>query len=281
MNKKWVIGVVLCGLVAGAGTLGYRAYRYVTTDNASVEAKTTLLSAEVAGTIETVNVEENQRVKAGQVLATLRTVNYQNALNLSKADYASLAVQQRNAQTNYKRSLALYKVGAETKERVDATQAAFNALTEKLKAADAQVKQSEENFSHTEIKAPADGRVAKKSFEVGMAVVPGQPLMGFVIGDDRWVVANFKETELAGIVPGKPAKVVIDAIAHRTFEGEVESISPSTGAAFSLLPPDNAVGNFTKVVQRVPVKIRLTHLSKADVVLLQAGLSAEVSVKRR
>lgn len=281
MRKKLIIGVLIILLGSGVGYYANHAYHYVSTNNASIEAKTTLLSSRVAGTIETVLVEENQLVKAGQVLATLRPVSYRNALNESKGDYESLAVQQHNAEVNYLRSLSLFKQGAETQARLDAAEALFNSLTEKLKAQEAGVKQSEENMSNTQIKAPADGRVAKKSFELGMSVNVGQPLMGFVIGDERWVVANFKETELKGIEPGKRADITVDAIPGKVFEGIVDSISPSTGAAFSLLPPDNAVGNFTKVVQRVPVKIRLIHLSAEEVQRLQAGLSADVSVKIR
>jgi membrane fusion protein (multidrug efflux system) len=282
MNTKTKLTAALAVIAVGGALVAYsyHSYLYVSTNNATVEAKMTLLSSEVGGTIESVSVEDNQVVTEGQILATLRPTNYRNALNLSKAEYASLAVQHHNAQVNYERNAALFKEGAETKERLDAAQALFNSLTQKLKAADAGVKQSEENFSQTEIKAPASGRVAKKSFEIGMSVNPGQPLVGFVVGDDRWVVANFKETEISGIQPGQLAKVNVDAISGKTFIGVVDSISPSTGAAFSLLPPDNAVGNFTKVVQRVPVKIKLTHLSPADVQLLQAGLSADVSVKR-
>ncbi len=282
MKKKQIlVGAVALAVGAAVLYFGYHSYIYVSTNNATVEAKTTLLSAEVGGIIETVSVEDNQAVKEGQVLATLRTENYRNAMNLSKAEYASLAAKQHSADLNYKRRESLFKQGAETKERLDAAQAEYKSITAQLRAGDATVKQSEDNFSHTEIKAPANGTVAKKSFEIGMSVVPGQPLVGFVVGDERWVVANFKETELEGIAPGKSVKVIVDAISNKTFTGVVDSISPSTGAAFSLLPPDNAVGNFTKVVQRVPVKIKLVHLSAEDVKLLQAGLSAEVTIRRR
>ncbi len=278
--KKLLGGLVGIVVAIVVGVYVYQSYTYVSTNNAMIEAKVTLLSPQISGTIETVNVEENQIVKAGQVLATIRPVNYRNALDLSRAEYAALAAQQRISEINYHRAVSLFKDRAVTQERLDAAEAEFNSLTEKLKAAQAGVAQSEENYSHVEIKAPADGRVAKKSFEVGMTVTAGQPIMGFVIGNDRWVIANFKETEISGITPGKAAIIEVDAISGRKFMGIVDSISPSTGATFSLLPPDNAVGNFTKVVQRVPVKIKLTHLSAADSLLLQAGLSADVSVKR-
>lgn len=279
--KKLGVALFVLAILAGAGYFIRHEYLFVTTDNASVEAKTTLLSSQVGGIVESVLVDDNQEVKEGQVLAVLRPTTYKNALNLSRAEHAALKAQQKSAETNYNRVMALYKEGAETKEHVDSAEAQFEALTEKLKAADAQVKQSQDNIDDTEIKAPADGRIAKKSIEIGMNVAPGQPIMGFVVGNERWVVANFKETELKGIEPGKHVKVTVDALPGKVFQGVVDSLSPSTGAAFSLLPPDNAVGNFTKVVQRVPVKIALTHISNEDVQGLRAGLSAEVSVKRR
>jgi membrane fusion protein (multidrug efflux system) len=114
-----------------------------------------------------------------------------------------------------------------------------------------------------------------------MVIPPGQPLFGFVESSSRWVMANFKETEITHIEKGKAVKIEVDALPGQEFKGEVESLSPSTGAVFSLLPPDNATGNFTKVVQRVPVKIKLLDLTPNDIEKLQAGLSANVSIKVR
>jgi membrane fusion protein (multidrug efflux system) len=104
------------------------------------------------------------------------------------------------------------------------------------------------------------------------------PLIGFIDGGSRWVTANFKETEIEGVKVGAKADVDVDAISSRKFHGIVESISSATGATFTLLPPDNATGNFTKVVQRVPVRIRLENLSATDIRILRAGLSAGVKV---
>jgi membrane fusion protein (multidrug efflux system) len=99
--------------------------------------------------------------------------------------------------------------------------------------------------------------VSKKAVELGQLVQPGQPLMTVVPLDDVWVTANLKETETADVTPGDSAEVTVDAYKGLHFRGHVESLSPATGAKFSLLPPDNATGNFTKVVQRIPVRIRL------------------------
>jgi membrane fusion protein (multidrug efflux system) len=113
------------------------------------------------------------------------------------------------------------------------------------------------NLSYTRVTAPSGGVVSRKSVEVGQLVQPGQPLMSVVPLDDIWVTANLKETQTANVTPGDPADVTVDAYSGRRFAGHVESISPATGAKFSLLPPDNATGNFTKVVQRIPVRVRL------------------------
>jgi membrane fusion protein (multidrug efflux system) len=148
-----------------------------------------------------------------------------------------------------------------------------------LKSAIAQVNEAQLNLDYTKITAPVDGKVGRKSFEVGMLATAGQPLLGFVSNSERWVTANLKETDMKDIAEGKKAYVTVDAIPSRTFEGTVESISPGTGATFTLLPPDNATGNFTKVVQRVPVRIKLLNLTESDIDRLQNGLSAEVKIR--
>ncbi len=152
-------------------------------------------------------------------------------------------------------------------------------LTKIVKSAQAQVNEAKLNLGYTRIIAPVDGKVGKKSFEVGMLAAAGQPLLGFVANQDRWVTANLKETDMDDIEVGKKAYVEVDAISGKTFDGVVESISPATGATFTLLPPDNATGNFTKVVQRVPVRIKLLNLTEKDIDRLQNGLSAEVKIR--
>jgi membrane fusion protein, multidrug efflux system len=114
--------------------------------------------------------------------------------------------------------------------------------------------QAELNLQRTHIKAPSSGVVSRKNVEVGQVVQPGQPLLALVSQDDLWVTANFKETQLKNMRAGQRAKVSVDALG-RDFDGHVDSIAPATGAKFSLLPPENATGNYVKVVQRVPVKI--------------------------
>jgi len=134
-------------------------------------------------------------------------------------------------------------------------------------------------LSYAVVTAPADGVVARKSVEPGQMVNPGQPLMSVVPLGDVWVTANLKETQTRDLRPGEEVEVEVDAYPGYTFHGRVESISPATGARFSLLPPDNATGNFTKVVQRIPVRIALEGKDAAHP--LRPGMSAEVRIRAR
>jgi membrane fusion protein (multidrug efflux system) len=130
---------------------------------------------------------------------------------------------------------------------------AASAAAEKSKSA---LEQAQLNLGYTRIVAPVDGVVAKRSAQPGQYVSPGQQLMAVVPLDDIWVTANFKETQLRNMRPGNPVKINVDAYG-RTYSGYVESIAGGTGAVFSLLPPENATGNYVKVVQRLPVRLRL------------------------
>jgi membrane fusion protein (multidrug efflux system) len=132
-------------------------------------------------------------------------------------------------------------------------------------------------LSYTVIAAPVDGVVSKKSVNVGDTVASGQPVMAVAAQKNLWVVANLKETQLTSVRPGQPVEIKVDAFPKQTFTGTVSSISPATGATFALIPPDNASGNFTKVIQRVPIRIDIDQ-SSDPTHLLRQGLSAVVSI---
>jgi membrane fusion protein (multidrug efflux system) len=148
-----------------------------------------------------------------------------------------------------------------------------------LREAHADLAVAELNVEHTEVRSPIDGVVAKRTVEVGHIVQMGQPLLAVVPLHDVWVVANFKETQLAGVRPGMPVTVAVDGVPGKTYRGTVDSIAAGTGARFSLLPPENATGNWVKVVQRVPVKIVLDRKDVANPHTLRAGMSAYVTIK--
>jgi membrane fusion protein (multidrug efflux system) len=150
--------------------------------------------------------------------------------------------------------LASARTGPEEVKIQKARAASAAAKAEQMRAALAQARL---NLEYTEVKAPVSGVVSRRTVEVGQVVQAGQPLLAVVPLDDVWVVANFKEDQLKKIHPGQKASVSVDAYGGRRYEGHVDSVSPATGSRFSLLPPENATGNFVKVVQRIPVKILL------------------------
>jgi membrane fusion protein (multidrug efflux system) len=188
---------------------------------------------------------------------------------------AEAAVAQARAQVLASHAqLQQAQTGRQTTEIKSAQARVSEAQVEAAAAALANAKLQE---SYTRITAPIDGVVSKKSVNVGDTVAVGQPLMAIADQAHLWVVANLKETQIQNVRVGQPVAIHVDAYPHQTFSGRVESLSPATGATFALIPPDNASGNFTKVVQRVPVRISIDASSDPQHVLRQ-GLSVEVSI---
>ncbi len=160
---------------------------------------------------------------------------------------------------------------------VNTAEAGVRVATARTLAARAAAANAQLQLDYTRITAPASGEVSRKQVEVGQLVAPGQPLLSIVADTGVWVTANFKETQLAKIRPGQPVEFEIDAYGGCVGEGKVASVSGATGAKFALLPPDNATGNFTKVVQRVPIRIAVTKPCAGNHPL-RPGLSANVHV---
>jgi len=157
---------------------------------------------------------------------------------------------------------------------IQARAAAAEAHAQQMRA---QLQQAELNLQYATVKAPAKGLVSRKTVEAGQIVQPGQPLLAIIPLEEVWVTANFKETQLEHMRPGQRVRVDVDAYGGRSFNGKVESIAAATGARFSLLPPENASGNFVKVVQRVPVKIVLDEGQDPER-LLRPGMSVTPTV---
>ena len=160
---------------------------------------------------------------------------------------------------------------------VNTAEAGVRVASARTLAARAAAANAQLQLDYTHITAPAAGEVSRKQVEVGQLVNPGQPLMSIVADTGVWVTANFKETQLAKIHPGQPVEFSVDAYGGCVAEGKVASVSGATGAKFALLPPDNATGNFTKVVQRVPVRIAVTKPCGGNRPL-RPGLSVDVHV---
>lgn len=228
----------------------------------------------------------------------------QAGLGQAKADLASAQATGDNAESDFNRNEQLYKTHVIDRREYDASAAQAKSAGANVEAAskrvasqeaqvrlaaaqyvtasaeekqaETQVQHAELQLSYTKIFAPFDGRVTKKSVEPGNYVQPGQTLFSLV-PSDVWVVANFKETQLKKMKVGQSVSVRVDAIPGRDFKAHVESFQVGTGSRFTLLPPENATGNFVKVVQRIPVKIVFDEPS-ADLERLWAGESVEPKV---
>ncbi|MBC7429321.1 MAG: HlyD family secretion protein [Bacteriovorax sp.] len=279
-KNKVIAGVVTIGVIL-AGYLTYEHFAYVTTDNAQIFGHSLMLSPKVTGFINEVKVVEGQKVAKGDVLISIDPRDYNNNVNQVKGDLGSIEARRRDAEKNYRRQLDLLAKGVVSQQQLDSASAAYNDVKAKYDAIASQVNQAELNLSYAKIVAPADGFIAKKSGEVGQLATPGVPLIGFVDSGERWVIANFKETEVEDIKIDAKVEIEVDAISSKKFVGKVESISSATGATFTLLPPDNATGNFTKVVQRVPVKIKFENVTDKDIEMLRNGLSAYIKVHKK
>jgi membrane fusion protein (multidrug efflux system) len=245
--------------------------------------------------------------------ATVATIDSKLVLQKSIIDQAVATVQAADAELDRAlRDLARYRglmkndfASRQRYEAVDADAIKASAALAKAKAAlaaerdqigvlDAQRRQEEakldqaraalalarNDLANTVIRAPVDGVVGNRGVRVGQYVKAGTQLLAVVPLPDVYVVANFKETQLAGIRPGQTAHLSIDALPGKSLEGQVESFAPASGSQFSLLPPENATGNFTKVVQRVPVRIAVKH-DNPLAGLLRPGLSVVVSIDTR
>jgi membrane fusion protein (multidrug efflux system) len=162
-------------------------------------------------------------------------------------------------------------------QQLQVTQARAAAADARVQQAQAALAQAELNLQYTTVKAPTDGIVSRKSVEMGQIIQAGQPLLALVNLTDTWITANFKETQLKNMRPGQTADVSVDALGGRTFKAHVDSIAAATGAKFSLLPPENATGNYVKVVQRIPVKLFLEAGEDPDH-LLRPGMSVTPTV---
>jgi membrane fusion protein (multidrug efflux system) len=198
---------------------------------------------------------------------------------IQEAEAAIRVAQSRllQAQAGREQAAAGLRQAQTAPEQMSAIRARAASAEARVKQAQAAVKQAQVNLDYTTVKSPIKGIVSRKSVEPGQVVQPGQPLMTVIPLDRIWITANFKETQLAGMRPGQRVTVDVDAYGGREFTGKVDSIAAATGARFSLLPPDNATGNFVKVVQRVPVKIVLDEGQDRERVL-RPGMSVTPTV---
>jgi membrane fusion protein (multidrug efflux system) len=202
-----------------------------------------------------------------------------------------LAARQVSSKQSLEQAQAAYDQGIAAVQSADAAIEAATANVEVLKAQQEEARRTlqqyqtslakaERDLSFTVIRAPFDGVIGNRAVQVGDYVQPSQRLASLVPLDAVYVDANFKETQLANIEPGQPVKISVDAYPNHDVEGKVASVAPASGSVFSLLPPDNATGNFTKIVQRLPVRI-LVPAALAETSKLRPGMSVVVSVNTK
>ena len=244
------------------------------------QAKADVVAAESRAQLARTELDRSQRLVDGGAIPKSELDARQSAVDQAEAQLTQARARviaaeagRSNASGTTESARGRLLVAETAPEQIDAAQASVELAQAKVAQASAAVQQAELNLSYTKVRAEIDGVVAKRTVEPGQMVSPDRPLLALVDTRDTWVVANFKETQLGAIRPGLRVKVRVDGV--DTFTGTVESIQAGTGARFSLLPPDNASGNFTKVTQRVPVKIQIADRRGLE---LRPGLSADVTV---
>jgi membrane fusion protein (multidrug efflux system) len=271
-------GALALSFMTAAGGYLYWDYasHFESTDDAFVAARQFAIAPKIAGYITAVPVTDNQHVNTGEVIARIDDRDYRVALNQAQAQLAHDQAVLAEAEKNLGRYQYLAKTDSIAQQQVD--DQAFTVEQDKATVAldQANVDTAQLNLSHTVIAAAQPGRVVSLSAAVGQYAQPGTNLTMFV-PDEIWVTANFKETQLDAMRPGQPVTLSIDAYPDRTIRGHVASLQPGSGPAFSLLPPENATGNWVKIVQRVPVKIVMDD-PPTDVAL-GPGMSAETTVR--
>jgi len=254
-QKFWKLTLVLA--FAGGIALGYGLwflFSHESTDDAYIEGDVIVISPKVSGHIDKVYVRDNQVVKAHESLCDIDSRDYQVLANLAQAELGAAQVEEQQAGqdvTRYQKLLAGKDV---SQQQYDKALLRWNTAKAQVQAAQARVDQASLKVSYTNIVAPTDGVVTQKALEPGMFVQEGQALLA-IVPPQRWVIANLKETQMTHIHPGLKVSISVDAYPGAVFHGHVESIQQGTGSRVSLLPAENATGNFIKVVQRVPVKI--------------------------
>lgn len=207
-----------------------------------------------------------------QDVKRFRNLLKEEAVTLS--DFEQVQTKYDVSQSDYSAALNSLKTGD---SKVQELQARYNSLFAARKRAEALLDLAKLNLGYTVITSPYNGYTGRKNILEGQQVQAGQPLVSVVSTNHKWVIANFKETQVHGMYVGQPVQITADAISGKIFKGKIEAISASTGSKYSLLPADNSTGNFVKIIQRVPVKIIFTE---SDVEALKAGMNVKIRVMK-
>ena len=311
--KRTIAIIIVAVLLVLAGFYLINEMHYVSTDDAYVETTMVSVAPKVSGQIEEVYVTDNQHVNAGDLVATIDAADYKVRFAQADANYERIKIDQANAKANLVASQSnielarkdleryqnLYEQGAVSKQTLDAAQVKYDGakagLTQAQQAllsdsngktvADANLltakaakDKAELDLSYTKIYAPQSGTVSSRRVEKGMYVNVGTPLFTLV-PEKVWVVANFKENQLRHMKKGQKVDIKVDTYPNKVFKGEIDSIQRASGAKSSLFPPENAVGSFVKIVQRIPVKIIFTEEIDPEEYNIVPGMSVVPKVK--
>lgn len=312
--KKRIILPLISAAILVLGYLGYNGYYYQTTDDAYVENLNVQVAPKVRGEIEDVFVEDNQFVNEGDLLVKIDNRDYKVAYNMAKAEYEKALLNQTNAKANLsavnsslsvakkdvERYEKLYKEGAVSKQTLDnaktkydnlkanktnANQAIIsktenNVANAEIEALKSKMEQAKLNLEYTEIYAPQSGHITNKRVSKGTYIQVGSPMFK-IVPKEVWVVANFKENQLTNMKKGQEVEIKIDTYPNKKFKGKIDSIQRLSGAKSSLFPPENAVGSFVKIVQRIPVKIVFCEDIDNEKYNIIPGMSVVPKVKVR
>jgi len=300
-QKKGKIGSLVVGIILIAAILGFGGWWYVkheefiTTDDAYVDAYKVTISSQIPGRIVKLYIHEGDHVKKGQLLAQLDSSDYvarirQAKVNLKEARLGIQLAQVRmeQAKINYDRAKKQYKARLIPKARYQNAEKAYQEAKIGLMLAKAKIPVIHSSLqtlmtslSHTSIYAPMDGVAAKRWVLPGDVVSPGQGIFTVFGTKKIWITTMLPENELHKIKIGDTADIHVDAFPNAMFKGVFYQFGNSTASQFSLIPPDNASGNFTKVSQRIPLKLTIfkTGGKPAGKVTLLPGMSVEVKVK--
>jgi len=288
--------------------------RYEDTDNAYVVADQVSIAPQVSGRVTQVPVSQNQAVTPGQLLLQIdpqpfqialdkANANLENVRNDIRAQQAELAGAEAHAaylQREVTRNTNLVKQDVVSASKLDDLRTELTVAQQQIvqiraslsgdpdlpytdqasyKQALAARDEAALELSYTTVKAPAAGVVTEVDIKPGDVVATGRPVFALVMSGKRWIEANFKETQLTHVRVGQPVEITVDTYSGHTWKGTVESIAPGTGSVFSVLPAQNATGNWVKVVQRIPVRVAID--ADTDGPDLRAGMSAEVDIDTR
>jgi membrane fusion protein (multidrug efflux system) len=268
---KILAGIVIVGLV-GAGIYIAHNINRETTDDAYIEGRIHTIAPKVSGTVLKVNAEDNQLVKKGDLLVEIDPLDYILKVNEAAANLEVRKATLEQSVRDRDRAESLFNGKVIPKEKYEFALTAYNLAKALTSAAEQQLNISRQNLQYSKIYSPVDGYVTKKSVEIGNQIKAEQPLMAIIGLDDIWLTANYKETQLKNVKKGQRVLIRVDTYPGKVFTGKVDSIMAGTGAAFSLFPPENALGNYVKVVQRIPVKIVFDKNTDQDH-MLRIGMS--------